>query len=99
MGRSAKLWENPLDFLPERFYNQPKPSPFVFTAFQAGPRICLGQNLALLEMKCALARMLIAFSFRLAQLEDSIAYLTTVSLPVDGGLKVFASRRASVANL
>jgi hypothetical protein len=42
------LWENCTEFRPERFLENPKPSPFVFTAFQAGPRICLGQNMALL---------------------------------------------------
>jgi hypothetical protein len=42
------LWKNCNEFRPERFIEDPKPSPFVFTAFQAGPRICLGQNMAML---------------------------------------------------
>jgi long-chain fatty acid omega-monooxygenase len=33
MGRSEKLWENALEFSPERFYNKPKPSPFKYIAF------------------------------------------------------------------
>jgi hypothetical protein len=45
---TLSLWENCTEFRPERFLENPKPSPFVFTAFQAGPRICLGQNMALL---------------------------------------------------
>lgn len=42
------LWKNCNEFRPERFIEDPKPSPFIFTAFQAGPRICLGQNMAIL---------------------------------------------------
>ena len=35
MGRDPTLWgENAMDFVPERFLEQTKPNPFVFTAFQ-----------------------------------------------------------------
>lgn len=37
MGRSEELWgEDALIFDPVRFLDRPKPSPFVFTAFQVG---------------------------------------------------------------
>ena len=35
MGRLESLWPNALEFNPERFLGEgPKPSPYVFTAFQ-----------------------------------------------------------------
>jgi cytochrome P450 len=34
MGRDKSLWTDPLTFDPTRFLDKPKPSPFVFTAFQ-----------------------------------------------------------------
>jgi len=52
MGRNKAIWgEDALEFNPDRFVSNLKPSPFLFTAFQAGPRTCLGQSLAMLEMK------------------------------------------------
>lgn len=88
MGRSSHIWENPKMFSPERFLDKPKPSPFKFTAFQAGPRTCLGQNLALLEMKCVLANLVSSFQFTLEQPIDSVVHLPTITLPIKNGLKV-----------
>jgi cytochrome P450 len=91
MGRDVDLWgANCLDFEPLRFLDQPKPSPFVFTAFQAGPRTCLGQNFAILEMKATIARLLLRFDFHLAQPVESVTYQTSLTLPIKGGLQVYA---------
>jgi cytochrome P450 len=64
MGRSEALWgEDAAVFRPERHLTTVEgeggvkkrvfkpPNPFVFTAFQAGPRVCMGQQLAYMEMK------------------------------------------------
>lgn len=93
MGRDPTLWEEPLKFKPERFFNTTKPSPFVFTAFQAGPRVCLGQNLAILEMKCVLARVLSTFTARLAQDRKTVTYRNSITLPIKDGLKVSLVQR------
>lgn len=85
MGRDADLWgTDACEFRPERFLDQPKPSPFVYTAFQAGPRACLGQNFALLEMKCALARLCARFEFSLMQPALSVTYANSLTLPIKG---------------
>ncbi len=45
MGRLPMLWgDDARDFKPERFLGASKPSPYKFTAFQAGPRVCLGES-------------------------------------------------------
>lgn len=93
MGRDKDLWgEDALEFKPERFLDQPKPSPFKFIAFQAGPRTCLGQNFAMLEMKCVLSRLLFMYSFELAQSPESVTYDNSLTLPIKGGLKVKAQK-------
>ena len=92
MGRSEELWESPLKFEPDRFSANMKPSPYKFTAFQGGPRQCLGQNLALLEMKVCLYRLLSSFDFDLAQDKDTVTYVNTITLPIKNGLRVTAKQ-------
>ncbi len=94
MGRSENIWNDPETFNPERFIGT-KPSPFQFTAFQAGPRVCLGQDLALLEMKCCIARLLVNFEFSLAQPKETVSYLNTLTLPIRNGLQVHVKRLAN----
>jgi cytochrome P450 len=89
--RDPDLWGNDcLEFKPERFLDckTNRPSPFVFIAFQAGPRTCLGQNL--LEMKTAIARTLISFALSFAQDPNSITYENSLTLPMKGGMLMTA---------
>jgi len=46
-------WENPSAFIPERFttFDLKGDNRFVFMPFGAGPRICIGNNFAMLEMQ------------------------------------------------
>jgi cytochrome P450 len=91
MGRNVDLWAaNCSDFEPLRFLNLPKPSSFVFTAFQAGPRTRLGRNLAIREIKAAIARLLLRFGFDSAQPVKSVTYQTSLTLTVKGCLQVYA---------
>lgn len=93
MGRDPNLWEDPLKFDPNRFYNKPKPSPFIFTAFQAGPRMCLGMNMAILEMKCVLARVLSRYDVTLMQPKESVTYRNSITLPILNSLMVSVKYR------
>lgn len=49
-GRSPLLWEEPLLFKPSRWKNADI-SQYKFVTFNAGPRLCLGKDLAILEAK------------------------------------------------
>ena len=53
MFSNEKIFENPHDFIPERWekgeYKEKKQ--IVFMGFSAGPRSCIGKNLALVEMR------------------------------------------------
>ncbi|KAF9563333.1 cytochrome P450 monooxygenase pc-1 [Agrocybe pediades] len=67
---------DPDRFLDERLHKYLTPNPYIFTPFNAGPRICLGQQFAYQESSFFLVRLLQQFTnFRLApeaQPEDSI---------------------------
>ena len=54
MGRMSEIWgEDVMEFKPDRFLmadgKMKKPSEYAFPVFQAGPRVCLGQSMALYE--------------------------------------------------
>jgi cytochrome P450 len=95
MGRTERFWDNCDQFRPERFLKNRKPSPYVFTAFQGGPRTCQGQNMALLEMKCVIARLLHNFEFKLEEDPTKVTYINTLVLPIKNGLQVSVKPRSS----
>merc|ERR1719330_1388470 len=76
MGRDENVYEEPEVVKPERWIPFKEPSPYQFPVFQAGRRICLGQNMALFEAKIAVAMILREYSFEMAPGEaDKITYL------------------------
>ena len=52
---------DPGRFLDERVHKYLVPNPFVFLPFNAGPRICLGQQFAYNEASVIIARLVQAF--------------------------------------
>ncbi|XP_037933996.1 probable cytochrome P450 4d14 [Teleopsis dalmanni] len=55
--RDPDYFPNPDEFIPERFLNE-KIDPFANVPFSAGPRNCIGQKFALLEMKSTISKLL-----------------------------------------
>lgn len=58
MGRDSQRYPEPLKVDPSRWIPFTQPSPYEFPVFQAGPRMCLGVNMALLEAKCLITMIL-----------------------------------------
>lgn len=65
---AAEQWENPEKFDPSRFAKEQKKErhSFAYLPFGGGPRLCIGNNFALMEMQLALARMVPRYDFELA---------------------------------
>ncbi|KAK3587339.1 hypothetical protein CHS0354_011320, partial [Potamilus streckersoni] len=57
---NEKVWEKPMEFIPERFSNENSAlmDSFQFVPFSAGPRNCIGQNFAMNEEKVVIARII-----------------------------------------
>ncbi|KAH7863203.1 hypothetical protein Vadar_014708 [Vaccinium darrowii] len=98
MGRMKFIWgDDAEEFRPERWLDQngifQPESPFKFTAFQAGPRICLGKEFAYRQMKIFSAVLLGFFVFKLSDEKNVVNYRTMINLHIDGGLHVRAFHR------
>ncbi len=61
--RNHKYWQNPNDFVPERFMNVPPP--FHYFPFGAGPRQCIGMVFTLLCTKVMLINILSQYTLEL----------------------------------
>ncbi|CAL5189615.1 unnamed protein product [Lathyrus oleraceus] len=99
VGRMEKIWgEDCLEFKPERWISvrgdrfEPPKDGFMFVAFNAGPRTCLGKDLAYLQMKSVAAAVLLRYRLSLVpghQVEQKMS----LTLFMKNGLKVFLHPR------
>ncbi|KAI8007634.1 Cytochrome P450 704C1 [Camellia lanceoleosa] len=98
MGRLKWIWgDDADDFRPERWLDEKgvfqQESPFKFTAFLAGPRICLGREFAYRQMKIFLAVLIGSYEFKLSDDHKAVNYRIMLTLHIDGGLHLQASHR------
>lgn len=65
--RDADIWENPLEFIPERFYpeNIKEKHKYAYFPFGGGPRLCIGNNFSYMSMYMLLAILLPKYRFSL----------------------------------
>ncbi|PON72164.1 Cytochrome P450, E-class, group IV [Trema orientale] len=108
MGRMEELWgKDCLEFKPDRWFDEPgdqanwalmKPvSPFKFPVFQAGPRVCLGKEMAFTQMKYVVASVLSRFEIRPVSL-DRPAFVPLLTAHMAGGLRVSVRKREAASN-
>jgi len=99
MGRLERYWEEPEKFDPTRFLSaSEKRHPFLFIPFQAGPRICLGQQMAYLEVSVVLCTLLRKFRFHLVPNQD-ITYVPNITWLAKNGIKMVVESRSKHMNM
>ncbi|CAL5370267.1 unnamed protein product [Camellia sinensis] len=102
MGRMKELWgEDQFEFKPDRWFTEPdkegrgelmQVSPYKFPVFQAGPRMCLGKEMAFVQMKYVVASILKRFEIRPSGSDRSI-FVPMLTAHMAGGFNVFIRRR------
>jgi cytochrome P450 len=97
LHRHSALWEHPARFDPERFTPEramARPR-FAYFPFGGGPRQCLGQNLAMLEMQAILAMVAQAYELRLVPGHPVVPDARITLRPRHGVLVTLRHRRHS----
>jgi len=83
MGRNADVYPEPERVHLERWVPFKQPPSHEFPVFQAGPRLCLGMDMAIFEAKVLTAMLLQDFSFTLAAGEaEKIHYSLMLTMSV-----------------
>ncbi|CAA6663723.1 unnamed protein product [Spirodela intermedia] len=98
MGRMEEIWgEDCLEFRPERWFDKDgvfmPQSPFRYSVFHAGSRICVGKELAVTEMKSVVAA--VVPRFRVEALVDGPTpkFASGLTASIVGGLPVVVRAR------
>ncbi|MBL4663845.1 MAG: cytochrome P450 [Flavobacteriaceae bacterium] len=83
LHRHPDYWENPNDFIPERFLGEEKKKTVgVYFPFGAGPRLCIGLGFAIYEM--VLATTFLVKNYKLATTQTEIKLNPLITLkPID----------------
>lgn len=94
LHRNAKYWDRPNDFNPDRFAPENKNNrvPYSYLPFGGGPRLCIGQNFAQMEMQFILVMLLRRYKFDLVS-KDPIHFKPLLTLCPSGGVKVRVRKR------
>uniref|UniRef100_A0A7N0RCF2 Cytochrome P450 n=1 Tax=Kalanchoe fedtschenkoi TaxID=63787 RepID=A0A7N0RCF2_KALFE len=98
MGRMESIWgPDAMRFRPERWLQSDgvfKPAnPFKYPVFHAGPRICLGKELAVMTSKSVALALIRRFSFRAAEPGKRAVFAPGLTTTFRGGLPVRISER------
>ncbi|KAI8642442.1 cytochrome P450 [Parasitella parasitica] len=96
-GRNEAVWgPDAKEFKPERWITADgelrRESQGQWPAFHAGPRVCLGQNLAILEALVAMVFLVKRYKFKLVP-GQNITYQVSLTLPMKEGMKVYVQKR------
>ncbi|XP_065214566.1 cytochrome P450 4C1-like [Planococcus citri] len=79
--RNDKYFKEPKKFIPERFEERDnKRNPYAYIPFSAGPRNCIGQKFAMLEMRIIIAMLLLKYQFSLVENADPVVIESSLVL-------------------
>lgn len=99
MGRMEKIWgKDCYDFLPQRWLDQNgtfrTENPFRFPVFHGGPRMCLGKDMAYIQMKSIAASMIEKFEIDVIDKATCPGHVLSLTLRMKNGLMARVKERS-----
>lgn len=95
-GKQAESFPDPLEFKPERFMTKNDSiTAYNYFPFSLGPRNCIGQNFAKIEMKIILTKLIKNFDFRLKENQHLGPVEYTTYRPLEGAQCYITTRSSS----
>ncbi|XP_029848209.2 cytochrome P450 4V2-like [Ixodes scapularis] len=97
LHRNPKYFKDPEQFLPERFLSDENKSRhrFSYIPFSGGPKNCIGQKFAMIEMKLILAKVLRKCEVKSKIPLDRLKVAYEVIIKDKGGNKIWIRRRTA----
>ncbi|GMJ00824.1 cytochrome P450, family 94, subfamily C, polypeptide 1 [Hibiscus trionum] len=99
MGRMERIWGSDcLEFNPGRWLKNGRcvpENPYKYPVFQAGLRVCLGKEMALVEMKCVVLAIISRFNIRVANPYQAPRFAPGLTATVRGGVPVLVQERGA----
>lgn len=100
MGRMERIWgPDCLEFKPERWLRNGRfvpENPFKYPVFQAGHRVCLGKDIALVEMKTVALAVVRKFNIRVSDPNQAPRFAPGLTATVRGGLPVMVEEKGDL---
>ncbi len=83
-----KYWENPEEFIPERFENFEAKGArkYLYFPFGGGPRMCIGNNFAMMELQMILAMIVQRYDWKWTSTTDDIEREFLITLKPKNGI-------------
>jgi cytochrome P450 len=94
---ASRYWQNPENFDPERFTKEEMKvrTPFTFLPFGGGPRVCIGQHYAMLQILMILSELIRRYDFELVPGQAIEPRPMVILRPKHGIRMTFTSATAS----